>query len=120
MTTRIHTVRELVVALQGEDQDALVVATWEGILRAITVYHARSSWTRTAGTTDLTADELGVVQRALDEGETDWLSLTSMLASSVLLVGSCLRAMRGVVDLAFLNHRPRDPRLLVRARLAGR
>jgi len=73
MTTRIHTVRELVVALQGEDQDALVVATWEGILRAITVYHARSSWTRTAGTTDPTSRT----------------------------TPTC-RAMRGVVDLAFL------------------
>jgi len=49
----------------------------------------------------LTADELRMVQHALGEGGTDWLSLTSML-SSVLLVGSCLRAMRGVVDLAFL------------------
>jgi hypothetical protein len=50
----------------------------------------------------LTADELRMVQHALGEGGTDWLSLASMLVSSVLLVGSCLRAMRGVVDLAFL------------------
>jgi hypothetical protein len=39
--TRILTVRDLVVALQNEDQDALVVATWENVLRAITVYHAK-------------------------------------------------------------------------------
>lgn len=39
--TRILTVRDLVAALQSENQDALVVATWEGILRAITVYHAK-------------------------------------------------------------------------------
>jgi hypothetical protein len=91
MTTRIHTVRELVVALQGEDQDALVVATWEGILRAITVYHARSSWTRTAGTTDPTFENDADVPRD---------------------------ARRGRPRVP--DHRPRDPRLLVRARLAGR
>lgn len=39
--TRILTVRDLVVALQNENQNALVVATWEGVLRAITVYHAK-------------------------------------------------------------------------------